>query len=300
MPGSQGEYRIGVVGVADGWSTQRLVETVAAQAGFSCLVELDHVVLDLAAQRVLCRGLDLGTLDALIVKKLGHRYAPELLDRLEVLHFLHARGTPIFSKPASIMRLLDRLACTVMLRIADIPMPDTVITEDVERAAEAVERFGEAVLKPLFSTKARGMTVIDARGDVRAKVEQFRSANNPVLYVQKKIDLPGRDLGLAFLGGEYLASYARVGKHGSWNTTTRSGGKYQPAEPSEAIIDLARRAQAPFDLDFTCVDVAESTDGPVVFEVSAFGGFRGLQEACNIDAARLYTDYVLGKLRDGE
>jgi tetrahydromethanopterin:alpha-L-glutamate ligase len=34
----------------------------------------------------------------------------------------------------------------------------------------------------------------------------------------------------------------------------------------------------------------------VVFEVSAFGGFRGAKEGIGIDAAALYCDYVLEKL----
>ena len=49
-------------------------------------------------------------------------------------------------------------------------------------------------------------------------------------------------------------------------------------------------------MDFTTVDVAETRDGPVVFEVSAFGGFRGASEGIGIDAAQLYTRYVLQQL----
>ena len=48
----------------------------------------------------------------------------------------------------------------------------------------------------------------------------------------------------------------------------------------------------------TCVDVAETDDGPMVFEVSAFGGFRGLKEANSIDAAGLYVDYVLDRVSE--
>ena len=62
------------------------------------------------------------------------------------------------------------------------------------------------------------------------------------------------------------------------------------------MIDLASRAQSLFAMDFTTVDVAETQEGPVVFEVSAFGGFRGASEGIGIDAARLYVDYVLAKL----
>ena len=297
MPSTNGKPRIGVVGVSDGWSTDRLLDAVENLTGQRHLIELDRVALDLAGRRVLHDDIDLFDFDALIVKKLGHRYSPELLDRLEILHFLHDRGVRVFSKPAAMMRLLDRLSCTVMLRLADIPMPDTVITENIDQAIDAVTSFGTAILKPLFTSKARGMRVVPAGPDCRSAIEEFQSAGNPVLYIQRRIELPGRDLGIVFLGGEYLGAYARVAGSNAWNTTTQAGGKYQPCEPAPELIELAARAQQPFDLDFTCVDVAETADGPLVFEVSALGGFRGLFEARGIDAAARYTEYVLGKLQ---
>jgi ribosomal protein S6--L-glutamate ligase len=52
-----------------------------------------------------------------------------------------------------------------------------------------------------------------------------------------------------------------------------------------------------FGLDFTSVDIAETDQGPVVFEVSAFGGFRGLLEGCNIDAAAAYAGHMVKELR---
>jgi ribosomal protein S6--L-glutamate ligase len=47
---------------------------------------------------------------------------------------------------------------------------------------------------------------------------------------------------------------------------------------------------------FTCVDVVETPDGAAIYEVSAFGGFRGLLDACGLDAAGLYADYVLERI----
>ena len=49
-------------------------------------------------------------------------------------------------------------------------------------------------------------------------------------------------------------------------------------------------------MDFTTVDVAETADGPIVFEVSAFGGFRGALEGAGIDAAAAYADYAIARV----
>ncbi|MBU2551410.1 MAG: GAK system ATP-grasp enzyme [Proteobacteria bacterium] len=290
--------KIGVIGVPGGWSSEKLADIVENMTGYRFLINLGELALDLTRGEAEYRGLKLNDLDGLIIKKVGPAYSPKLLDRLEILRYLSGRGLRVFSPPEHIAAVLNRLNCTLRLKEAGIPLPPTVITEDAYIAVKAVETFGQVVMKPLYSSKARGMVVLEAGTNTLEEIQNYQASINgqSLLYIQKLIDLPGQDLGLVFMGGRYLATYARVGKKGAWNTTTRSGGRYAAYEPSPEIIELARRAQEPFGLDFTCVDVAEAEDGPVVFEVSAFGGFRGLWEGCGLDAARAYAEYVMGKL----
>jgi len=295
------EYRIGVVGIPGKWSTETLADSVEAATGFRLVIDMGETSLDLAGGRLLYRGQDLCELDGLIVKKISASYSPHTLDRLEMLRVAEGAGVRVFSRAGHMLRLIDRLSCTVTLRNAGIPMPETRVTGNPADAAEAVRDFGEAVFKPLYSTKARGMCVLGAdlpEAELQARIEEFRS-NNPVMYIQRKLDLPGHDLGLVFLGGRYLGCYARVGSKDTWNTTIHSGGRYRAFDAPDSMIELAERAQGLFDLDFTTVDIAETADGPVVFEVSAFGGFRGAKEGIGIDAAAQYCDYVIETLAKG-
>jgi len=290
--------RIGVIGIAGKWSTETLADAVEKQTGFRLIIDMSLVELDLAKQGLLFEGHDLCQLDALIVKKISASYSPNTLDRLELLRVAENAGVRVFSGAENMLRLIDRLSCTVTLRNAAINMPETRVSEDIDSAIRAVEDFGQAVFKPLFSTKARGMCVISSeqkQADIRTAIENFK-ADNPMMYIQRKIDIAGRDLGLAFVGGEYLACYARVSQGDAWNTTIHSGGRYQAHTPSAEVLALAQRAQEPFGMDFTTVDVAETTDGPIVFEVSAFGGFRGVLEGAGIDAAAAYTQHVLTRI----
>lgn len=292
------EPRIGVVGIPGKWSTETLADAVEARTGFRLVIDMAEVGLDLANGRLLFRDHDLCALDGLIVKKISASYSPSTLDRLELLRVAEQAGVRVFSPALSMLRLIDRLSCTVTLRNGGIPMPDTRVTEDVGAAMAAVREFGSAVFKPLYSTKARGMCVIDAELGEPEMERQIRAfqADNPMMYIQRRIDLPGRDLGMVFLAGEYLGTYARVPQTEAWNTTIHSGGRYAAHSPPDEVIELAHRAQALFDMDFTTVDVAETGDGPIVFEVSAFGGFRGAAEGIGINAAELYTAHAIEQL----
>lgn len=289
--------RIAVIGIPGKWSTEVLADALHARSGFRHVVDMADVSLDLNNQRLLHNGLDLCELDGLIVKKISAQYSPTTLDRLELLRVAESRGVRVFSGVDNMLGLVNRLSCTTQLREAGAPMPATCVSESPEAIREAVARFGSAVAKPLYSTKARGMEVWQASdSDLDTKIRAFQKAN-PMMYVQQKLDLSGQDLGMVFLGGEYLCTYARVAAGDTWNTTIHSGGKYAAYDPDARLIQLADNAQEPFAMDFTTVDVALTADGPVVFEVSAFGGFRGALEGAGVDAASAYAEYALSAVQ---
>ncbi|MDQ7031249.1 MAG: GAK system ATP-grasp enzyme [Desulfonauticus sp.] len=291
------DKKIGVIGIPKRWSSELLADAIYDLTGFRLLVDLSKVEVDFEAKKVWFEGVDLTELDALIIKKVSPEYSSYILDRLEILCYLESLGVKIFSSPKNIAAMVDRLSCTVKLQQAGIPMPPTTITEDLDIAERAIKKYGQAILKPLYTSKARGMILVSSEDDIRTELEEYKQ-HHPVFYIQKKIDLNGKDLGVAFLGGKYLATYARCrANNRTWNTTTVNGGKYSTYEPSAEVIELATRAQKPFGLDFTCVDVAETSEGLFVFEVSAFGGFRGLLDGCGLDAAKMYAQYVLERIR---
>lgn len=294
--------RIAVVGVPGGWSSEQLADCIADRTGFRLIVDFESVVTDLERGRVTYGDWDLGELDGIVIKKIGKAYSPHMLDRLDVLQYLADRGVRVYSSPASIKRLLNRLTCTLTLARAGIPMPPTCVTENIEEAVRAVRRFETAVFKPLFSTKARGMQLLHGDDpELQDKLRSITEAGHPLLYLQKKVELPDRDLCFVFVGGRHIGAYARVKQAGSeaWNTTTRSGGHYEPQASTPDLVELAWRSQALFEMELTSVDVVETRTGPVVFEVSAFGGFRGLHESSSIDAAGIVADHLISKVQHG-
>ena len=291
--------KIGVIGIPGKWSTETLADAVKQQTGFRLVIDMADVSLDLERNALFYGEHNLCQLNALIVKKISARYSSATLDRLELLRVAEQAGVRVFSPAQSMLRLIDRLSCTVTLHNAGIPMPDTRITESVEYAMDTVRDFGSAVFKPLYSTKARGMTIINAElssADMERAIRGF-NRDNPVMYIQRKINLPGKDLGMAFLAGNYLGTYARVPQNEAWNTTIHSGGRYEAYMPADEVIALAHKAQSLFNMDFTTVDVAETGTGPVVFEVSAFGGFQGAKDGIGIDAAALYVEHVMREIQ---
>lgn len=292
------EKRIAVIGTPGKWSTEVLADHLEQRTGFRCVVDMAEVMLELETGRLVYRDSVLNELDGVIIKKISETYSPAADDRIRMLASLEADGVQCFSRPEQVGRLINRLEGTAALAAGDVSLPATRVTENLEAALDAVEQFGKAILKPLYSTKARGMVILaadDGREVNARKLGEFRQAHG-LFYLQKFVHLGGQDLGMVFLGGEYLCTYARVGAGDAWNTTINSGGKYQAYDASPELIELGFKAQSCFDLSFTTVDIALTDEGPVVFEVSAFGGFSGALKGCGIDAAEKLCEHVLAKL----
>lgn len=291
--------RIAVIGIPGGWSSEglrRALERLGARAflvPYSGIeARLSPFELRLGAQS----GFDI---QAVVVKKLGESSDRAIPDRIACLQALHASGVPVFSPPEAIACAVDRLGMTLKLALEGIPTPKTLITEDIDGVQAFLEEVPDAVLKPLYTSKAKGMVRLGSRNPAftEENLKEWQRVYGPFFYIQEFIEAKGgRDIGAMFLGGKFLKAYARVAKAGSWKTTTAEGGHYEPCELPDQALEIARKAERAFGLSYAGVDLVEGPSGFYVYEVSAFGGFRGLHEAYGMDAAAMFAEYVLEQI----
>jgi len=293
--------RIAVVGRPGAWSTERLAEALRQEGVEAPVVDLGRCGLRPPDRRVFADGRPLEPFDGALVKKIADAGDGALLGaRLNVLRHWERSGVTVLSSPTRLEIAADRYRMTLELAAIELPIPDTVVTEDLAEAAATVENFGSTVLKPLFTSKGRGMQRLQPGPDLMGKLAQHQREHPGPLYLQRFVEHPGRDLGIALLDGVFLGAYWRVAARKQWMTTILSGGRYEPAEPPAEAVEMAERAARHFGLLFTGVDLIEMPGrGFVILEVSAFGGFRGLATACGIDAAPLLAKAALGHLASG-
>jgi tetrahydromethanopterin:alpha-L-glutamate ligase len=289
---------IAVVGQPGAWSTERLADALRAAGATASVVDLAACSLRLPDRRLFHRGEPLEKLDGAVVKKLGDTADGwGVQERIGMLRHLEASGVPVLSAPDRLHVAVNRYRMTCELVRAGLPVPETTVTEDIDEAAAAVERFGSAVLKPLFTSKGRGMRRLEASRELRAQLESHRDDGLGPFYLQRFVMHPGRDLGVAVLGGRCIGAYWRVAAADHWMTTILSGGRYEKADLDPETEAIAVRAARHFGLVFTGVDLIEDSDGRFsVLEVSAFGGFRGLLDGCGVDAAPMLADLVLRQI----
>lgn len=292
--------KIAVVGQPGAWSTERLADALRAAGAEAAIVDLAACSLRLPDRRLFHRGVPLDGFDGAVVKKLGDTADGwGVQERIGMLRHLEASGVPVLSSPDCLHVAVNRYRMTCELVRAGLPVPPTTITEDLDEAADAVGRFGTAVLKPLFTSKGRGMRRLEPTRELRGELESHRDGGLGPFYLQRFVKHPGRDLGVAVLEGRCIGAYWRVAGAEQWMTTILSGGRYEKAEIAPDTAAMAVAAARHFGLVFTGVDLIEDSDGRFsVLEVSAFGGFRGLLNGCGVDAAPMLAEVVLRRFRE--
>ncbi len=295
--------KIAIAGVIGKWSTEHLGEALRARGVETTLFQVQDCLLDLDQGAVRYENKVLQGFDGVVVKKMGELTHQNFTYRLGILRQLEKNGARVFSPPDQIAVVADRLEVTRTLRWAGLPMSPTVVTESVDEALSALYRFNKAVLKPIFTTKGRGMKLLNAgqRDEAAAELVQFRDSGLGPFSLQQFVDAQdGRDIGISVLDGKVIGTYYRIAGEGNWMTTIHSGGRYEACELTPELEEIALRAAGAFKLDFTGVDIVQAPDGSLMlYEVSAFGGFKGCQVALDLDAADLYADYVVRTLKSG-
>lgn len=289
-----------MVGVPGAWSTERLRDALAVCGADAMTVDPAACAVDLTQGTVSFEGQDLGTYDAAVVKKLGATTDPLTPTRVHLLFQMEHRGVRVFSRARAIAEVNDRYRMTQRLGQSRIPIPRTVVADSLWAADLVIREWGRVVVKPLFTSKGKGMLLLHAGKPYRLALRRWQRTWRMPFYLQEFVPHAGRDIGAVVLNGRVLGAYYRVAARGAWMTTTAVGGSYESCEVTSDIERLAVHAADVFGLEFTGVDLVETPGGYLVYEVSAFGGFAGLWRSGKIDAAKAYAQYVVQALTGSE
>jgi ribosomal protein S6--L-glutamate ligase len=287
--------RVAVAGIPGAWSSEQLAASLRDRGADAFVFSLADVMHDLGSGAVMLDGEDLRTLAGVAVKKLGDQGNSWGRLRLNALRALEHAGVRVFS-PADVTDVaMDRYLMMMRLAEAGLPIPETIAAESEAGLRTAIARLGDCIVKPVYTSKGRGMVRVD--GTDQSAIDAVSLSNEHQRYLaQRFVKAPGRDIGATVVGGRFVGAFFRIARDGKWMTTTDAGGRYAPCELSRRGVEYAERAAQAFGLDYTVVDLVEQGDDFVLYEVSAFGGFRGLKEACGHDASQDYADHIMRTL----
>jgi len=290
--------RVAILGANTGWQTDELCRALAERGHAGVVVPYEGLVarLGMGPRSLASEGESILDADAVLARIVPGGSLEQIIFRVDALHWIEERGIPVMNSPRAIERSVDKFYTHALLREAGLPAPETVVCERADEALAAIREMGDVVVKPLFGSLGHGIVRV-SDPDLGRRVVEALDEIRAVFYVQRAVDHGGRDLRVFVVGGRVLAAVERRAPEGDWRTNVSRGGTVRGVDLPPAWADFAVRAAAVVGADYAGVDLVASREGAVyVLEVNGIPGWKGLQQATDIDVAGAIVEHLVWKV----
>ncbi len=236
-------------------------------------------------------------IDAVLLRDIGFPVTLEIfLRRYTLFKHFELLGKPVVNPVDGLVTARNKYLSLLLLDMNGIPVPRTAVVEDVSSAMRIAERFGTTVIKPIVGSMGFGAIKVD-NIDIAYVVSRTLSQVGQPIYIQEFVEKPSRDIRVFVVGNQVIAAYYRV-QESSWKTNIAQGAKPVAMNRIDPELEeLAIKATKVLSLHYAGVDVAETRDGYVVFEVNASPNWRGLMVATGVNPATHIARYVVQLVR---
>ena len=225
---------------------------------------------------VLVRDQPASELDVIVSRAQLHRERWQT--DLEALTLLGSvPGTPILDPAAEFVAAESKFVQHQRLGRAGIPVLPTVACRSLDDVQDAIDAWGDVVLKPSFGMEGYDVEricascgLLDVAGRLLARYE--------AVLAQPYVPHPEGDVRLTVVGGEVVLTFRRVPQGEGWKANLAQGARAEPLTPSPELVDLALRACTAMSITIAGVDVMRRGDGHVVVEINNGPGWHPLTE----------------------
>jgi len=293
------------------WTAVALNDALVKASARPVVFRLHDVTTSIQEDNRLNAGnTDLKSLDAVIVRDVGGGSgngssgdgdggssgggggSEDMPYRLDVLCNLERSGLKVINPPEAIRTAANKHMCSYLFREHGLPTPDTILTTDLDAALDAIRDWGRAVVKPIFGFKGMDIhCVVD--DEHSAKLLSSVIDTRGVLYLQRFISNPGRDIRVFVVDGDVPAAIYRLAPPGSWINNLSRGGSHKRCEVTGEIAVLAVEAAGAVGAVYAGVDLIEGENGMQILEVNGTPSGRGIYEACRVNVAQDIVKCVL-------
>ena len=233
-----------------------------------------------------------GPLEASVVVIRGLGYVIDsntLMRRVSVLRILEREGKVAINPVDALLNCRNKLETIYLLAKAGLPVPPTVVTEDLYQGYVATKEMGKVVLKPIQGSRGFGAMMFEDPEQAFQVMRTLLITRNP-LYIQKYIEKPNRDIRIIVVDRRPIGCMYRVST--SWKTNIAQGATGVPCKITPELEEIAVKATETLGLVYSGVDIGEGREGYVVFEVNASPDWRGFKQATGINPAMYLADYI--------
>ncbi len=293
---------IAVTDIED-WTAKAFIQSAREKGIAPVIIDLRNAEADIGIdKRYKVMQTELTELDAFIVRDMGAGANESTTFRFDLLRQLENSGTNVVNSPEAIQNAANKYYSSYLFSKADIPIPKTKVTQDRNTAIKILKDFQDSIIKPVFGYKGVGISRVkdgkviktDGTYDNTGVDELVDSSirTRGMLFIQKFIENPGRDIRAFIVDGEVVGAIYRTATKGGWLNNLSQGGSAQRCILTPEQEEICIKAAETIGTLFAGVDLIEGKDGTYVLEINATPSGAGIHRSWNINV----TDKIINSI----
>jgi ribosomal protein S6--L-glutamate ligase len=274
------------------YSTARLVAAARARGHDVSVIDTLRSYVNITSEKpsIHYQGKALPSFDA-VIPRIG---ASATFYGTAMVRTFEMNGVFCVNGSLPITRARDKLRSLQLLARKGIGLPVTGFSHSPDDIDDLIGLVGgpPLVIKLLEGTQGIGVVLAETKNAARSVIDAFLGLKANILLQEYIQEAGGADIRCFVVNGKVIAAMQRQAPAGEFRSNIHRGGQATNIEISAEERMAAERAAHIIGLNVAGVDILRSKRGPLVMEVNASPGLKGIETATGIDVAALIIEFI--------
>lgn len=226
-----------------------------------------------------------------IVPRIGTtvtRHGAAIVKQFELNHVFST------AKSLGILKARNKVATLQLMSKKGISIPKTVFSINPNNVEDQIELLGGApvIIKLQEGTQGKGVILAESKKSAKSVIDTLYNMNTSILLQEFIQEANGEDLRIIVVGNKIVASMKRTSGLDDFRSNVHRGAEIQKVQLTPREKYMALNATKHLGLGVAGVDLIRSKSGPLLIEVNASPGLKGIESATGVNVAKAIVRYV--------
>lgn len=202
----------------------------------------------------------------------------------------------VFSTARSlgITRARNKVRTLQIMARKGIPIPETLFSINPHNIEAQIRLLGgpPVIIKIQEGTQGLGVILAESKKSAKSIIDTFYKMDTSILLQQYVEEANGEDIRIIVVGNRVIAAMKRKSELDEFRSNVHRGGQTEEVELTRKEKHIALDATKYLGLGVAGVDLMRSKKGPVLLEVNASPGLKGIEGATGVNVAKHIVQFV--------
>lgn len=198
------------------------------------------------------------------------------------------------ARSLAISRARNKVRTLQIMARKNIPIPETVFAINPDNIEEQITLLGgpPVIIKLQEGTHGLGVILAESRKSAKSIIDTFYKMDTSILLQRYIEEADGEDIRIIVVGSKIVAAMKRKSQLDDFRSNVHRGADTIGIKPTAKEQYIALNATKYLGLGVAGVDLIRSKKGPLLIEVNASPGLRGIEAATGVNVAKHIIQFV--------